>query len=277
MASCGSSAAAREAALSLPPESILARRNDGAERPRFAFWPFRIGATLGTLLTMPTASKRAPEKLLIAAAGRRIPVAIKRNPRARRLILRVDEALGLPVLTLPTRTSRLIAPPAPFEDGATFPLRGLPCRVRAISGRGVASLERRGEGYLLTVPGEPEFLARRISDFLRREARRDLTAAVARHEAAIGRRAAKIRIADPKSRWGSCSSARVLTFSWRLILAPPRVLDYLAAHEVAHLRIMNHGPRFWTLVDELDPDNGIARAWLNKAGVGLSAVGRSRP
>ena len=245
---------------------------------------------------MPTVLKRSPEKLLIASAGRRIPVAIKRNPRALRLILRVDEALGLPVLTLPSRTTlshaerflrenigwleerlRLLSPPAPFEDGASFPFRGLPCRIRARRGRGVVNLERRGDGYRLSVPGEPEFLARRINDFLRREARRELTAAAARHQEKIGRRAAKIRIADPKSRWGSCSSSRVLTFSWRLILAPPRVLDYLAAHEVAHLRIMNHGPRFWALVDELDPDNAIARAWLNNAGVGLSAVGRSRP
>jgi predicted metal-dependent hydrolase len=245
---------------------------------------------------MSIALKRAPEKLLIAAAGRRIPVAIKRNPRARRLILRVDEALGLPILTLPSRTTlnsaerflreniawlemrlRLLSPPAPFEDGATFPLRGLPCRIKAKRERGVITLERRGEGYLLTVPGEPEFLARRITDFLRSEARRDLTAAVTRHEKAIGRKATRVRIADPKSRWGSCSSSRVLTFSWRLVLAPPRVLDYLAAHEAAHLRIMNHGPRFWELVDELDPDNRIARAWLNKAGIGLSAVGRTRP
>ncbi len=244
---------------------------------------------------MTSVPKRTPEKLLIAAAGRRIRVAIKRNPRARRLILRVDEALGLPVLTLPSRTSlsnaerflrehiawleaglEQLSPPCPFVDGATFPLRGRPCRIRAQRGRGVISLERRGDGYRLSVPGEPEFLARRITDFLRREARSDMTAAVARHEKAVGRKAAQIRIADPKSRWGSCSSSRVLTFSWRLVLAPPRVLDYLAAHEVAHLRIMNHGPRFWALVDELDPDNRIARAWLNSAGIGLAAVGRSR-
>ncbi len=244
---------------------------------------------------MALALKRAPERLLIAAAGRRIPVAIKRNPRARHLILRVDEALGLPVLTLPSRTAlteaerflrqhiawlearlRLLSPPCPFVDGATFPLRGLPCRIRARGGRGLISLERRGEGYVLTVPGEPEFLARRVTDFLRREARRDLAAAVARHEKAVGRKATRIRIADPKSRWGSCSSQRVLTFSWRLVLAPPRVLDYLAAHEVAHLRIMNHGPKFWALVDALDRDHAIARAWLNKAGIGLSAVGRGR-
>jgi predicted metal-dependent hydrolase len=237
--------------------------------------------------------KRPPEKLLIAAAGRRIPVAIKRHPQARRLILRVDEALGLPVLTLPKRTAvstgmqflreniewlderlRQLSPSAPFVNGATFPFRGLPCRIRARRGRGNTTLERRGDRYVLTVPGEPEFLARRVTDFLRRQARRELTAAVARHEKAVGRKASRIRISDPKCRWGSCSSTRVLTFSWRLILAPPRVLDYLAAHEVAHLRIMDHGPRFWALVDQLDPDNEVARAWLNTAGLSLSAVGR---
>jgi predicted metal-dependent hydrolase len=244
---------------------------------------------------MTLALKRAPEKLLIAAAGRRIPVAIRRNPRARRLILRVDEALGLPILTLPSRTAlsqaerflrehigwleerlRLLSPPAPFIDGGTFPLRGLPCRIRSSRGRGVIVLERRGDGYVLSVPGEPEFLARRVTDWLKREARRDLAAAVARHEKAVGRKAARIRVADPKSRWGSCSSKRVLTFSWRLVLAPPRVLDYLAAHEVAHLRVMNHGPRFWDIVGRLDPDHEAARAWLNRAGLGLSAVGRMR-
>jgi predicted metal-dependent hydrolase len=237
--------------------------------------------------------KRSPEKLLIASAGRRIPVAIKRNPRARRMILRVDEALGMPVLTLPTRTAvstaerflklhlewldqnvRLLAPRAPFVDGATFPLRGILCTIRARGGRGLIELQRRSTGYLLSVPGDPEFLARRVSDWLRREARSDLSAAVARHEKAIGKKAARIRIADPKSRWGSCSSDRVLTFSWRLVLAPPRVLDYLAAHEVAHLRIMNHGPRFWQLVEELAPHHEKARAWLNDTGAGLAAIGR---
>jgi predicted metal-dependent hydrolase len=242
---------------------------------------------------MPIALKRAPEKLHIAAAGRRIPVVVKRNARARRLILRVDEAVGMPVLTLPRRATlsdasrflrqniqwleeqlRSLTPSSPFAPGATFPLRGLPCRIRSRPGRGVVTLEKRVGTYVLTVPGDPEFLARRVTDFLRKEARRDITAAVARHEKALGRKAARIRVSDPKSRWGSCSSNRVLTFSWRLVLAPPRVLDYLAAHEVAHLKEMNHGPKFWSLVDRLDPDHRIARAWLNTAGVALSAIGR---
>jgi predicted metal-dependent hydrolase len=238
--------------------------------------------------------KHSPEKLSIASAGRRVSVVIRRNSRARRLILRVDEALGLPVLTLPPRTSltqaehflkkhvdwldeklRSLAPPAPFSDGGAFPLRGVPCRIRARRGPGIVALERGGEELVLHVPGEPEFLARRVTDWLRREARRDLERAVARHAEALGRSPAGIRVGDPKSRWGSCSAKGVLTFSWRLVLAPPRVLHYLTAHEVAHLREMNHGRKFWALVERLDPDHEAARAWLNKAGVGLSAVGRA--
>jgi predicted metal-dependent hydrolase len=243
---------------------------------------------------MASALKRAPEKLLIASAGRRIPVVIRRNARARRLILRIDEALGLPILTLPARTSlthgedflrrniawleerlRLLAPSAPFSAGSVFPLRGTPCRIQARRGRGIVTLERRGGEFVLTVPGEPEFLARRITDWLKREARRDLERAVARHANALGRAPTAIRVGDPKSRWGSCSSKGALTFSWRLVLAPPKVLSYLAAHEVAHLRELNHGRKFWALVERLDPDHETARAWLNKGGVALSAVGRA--
>ena len=123
------------------------------------------------MLSVP---KRAPEKLLIASAGRKIPVVIRRNTRAKRLILRIDEALGLPVLTLPARTSlvhgedflrrgiawleermRGLAPASPFADGSAFPLRGFPCRIRSVRGRGVVTLERRATGRLL-VPGEPD-------------------------------------------------------------------------------------------------------------------------
>jgi predicted metal-dependent hydrolase len=236
---------------------------------------------------------RSSERLSIAAASGRISVVIKRNAHAKRLILRVDESLGLPILVLPSRTSivqgerflldhlewleerlKRLAPPSPFADGTVFPLRGTPCRIRARRGRGIVTLERGSAEHVLSVPGEPEFLQRRVTEWLRREARRDLERAVARHAEALGRKPGGLRIADPKSRWGSCSAKGVLTFSWRLVLAPPRVLDYLAAHEVAHLREMNHGRKFWVWVERLDPDYETARAWLNKSGVTLSAVGR---
>jgi predicted metal-dependent hydrolase len=242
---------------------------------------------------MASLLKRTPEKLLIASSGRRFPVVVRRNSRAKRLILKIDEALGLPVLTLPARTpltsgetflrkhiewlkERLegLAPAAPFAAGSIFPFRGTPCRIVAKRGRGIVMLERREGEYVLHVPGEPEFMARRVTEWLRREARRDLERAVMRHARAIGRLPKGIRVGDPKSRWGSCSSVVVLTFSWRLVLAPPRVLDYLAAHEVAHLKEMHHGPKFWALVERLDPDYEAARLWLNKSGMTLSPVGR---
>lgn len=240
-------------------------------------------------------SKKSAEQLSIASAGRRVPVVLRRNSRARRLILRVDEALGLPILTLPPRTSltqaeqflkkhvgwldeklRSLAAPTPFAEGAVFPLRGTACRIISIRGRGIVTLDRGSEEHVLRVPGDPEFMPRRITEWLRREARRDLEQAVARHADALGRRPVRIRVGDPKSRWGSCSSKGVLTFSWRLVLAPPHVLNYLAAHEVAHLKEMNHGRKFWALVGRLDPDHEAARAWLNRSGVALSSVGRAR-
>ncbi|MYZ47502.1 M48 family metallopeptidase, partial [Propylenella binzhouense] len=130
-------------------------------------------------------------------------------------------------------------------------------------------------GTELHVPGERAHLPRRVGDWLRREARSDLEDAVARHCAAAGCRHTALRIGDARTRWGSCTAKGVLTFSWRLVLAPPSVLDYLAAHEVAHLREMNHGPGFWRLVAELDPDFDAARRWLKRNGAGLHAVGGS--
>ena len=267
----------------------------GPVRPRFFFLcpPSTEHPDSATIVYMLFARPRSSERLSIAAESGRISVVIKRNAQAKRLILRVDESLGLPILVLPSRTSvaqgerflrdhldwlqeklKRVVPPAPFADGVVFPLRGTPCRIVARSGRGLVILERGDDEHVLSVPGEPEFLPRRVTEWLRREARRDLDRSVSRHAEALGRKPGGLRIADPKSRWGSCSSKGVLTFSWRLVMAPPRVLNYLAAHEVAHLREMNHGKKFWLWVERLDPDYERARAWLNKSGVTLSAVGR---
>ncbi len=142
-------------------------------------------------------------------------------------------------------------------------------------GRGLVRLEGEDGATILSVAGEPSFLSRRVMDWLKREARRDLQAAVARHTEALGRKHTGLRVGDARSRWGSCTAAGVLTFSWRLVLAPSHVLDYLAAHEVAHLAEMNHGPDFWALVDRLDPRHRAARAWLKQHGAGLHAVGRA--
>jgi predicted metal-dependent hydrolase len=126
---------------------------------------------------------------------------------------------------------------------------------------------------LLCVAGEPPHLDRRIADFLKREARRELEAASARHAQTLGVAFRRVSVRDQSSRWGSCSNTGVLSFSWRLILAPPYVLDYLAAHEVAHLVELNHSSRFWRLVTKLYPNFERAKTWLDVHGTDLHRYG----
>ena len=121
----------------------------------------------------------------------------------------------------------------------------------------------------LCIAGDPAHLPRRVSDWLRRECRRDLERAVAQAAAAIGKRSPPITLRDTASRWGSCTSSGRLNFSWRLILAPSFVLDYLAVHEVAHLVHMNHSPKYWALCRSLNADTDRAEAWLNTQGTSL--------
>ncbi len=130
------------------------------------------------------------------------------------------------------------------------------------------------EERLICVAGEKPHLARRLRDFLKREAKRDLDAASRKAAAQLGVTVKRISVRDQSSRWGSCSSTGVLSYSWRLILAPPFVLDYLAAHEVAHLVEMNHSRRFWALVERICPDMKRAKAWLDVHGSSLHRYGQ---
>lgn len=235
-----------------------------------------------------------PDRIEVVHAGTRYPVMVKRRANARRMTLRVSQATGEITLTLPERAAfaagRTFAEshggwiaarmarrprPVPFEPGRTIPLRGVPHRIVHWSkARGLTQAMRDGEGALvIAVAGEPAHLPRRVRDFLRRLALEDLEKAVSRHTAALGIPARKITIRDTTSRWGSCSSQGHLSFSWRLILAPPAVLDYLAAHEVAHLKEMNHSHRFWALTQRLCPDTQEAEAWLKRHGAALHGYG----
>ena len=132
---------------------------------------------------------------------------------------------------------------------------------------------RKRDGPLICVSGELPHIARRVADFLKREARKDLEAAVARHAARLSVKPRGVVLRDTASRWGSCSSTGRLNFSWRLILAPPYVLDYLAAHEVAHIVHMNHSPLFWKLTRRLFPETERAEAWLKTHGAALHRFG----
>ena len=228
----------------------------------------------------------------IAVAGRRLPLTIREHPRASRMTLRIEPGGGALKLSVPTGMSdgeidrflqrhhgwlstrlKSLPKPSSVEEGGTIPIRGVAHRIeRTGKLRGVSETGTSNGEAVLYVGGAAEHLGRRVVDFLKKQARTDLEAAVARHTAELGRKATAIQVKDTKSRWGSCSSTGRLSFSWRIVMAPDHVLDYLAAHEVAHLQEMNHSPRFWALCRKLCPGTDKARAWLKKNGSGLHAI-----
>ncbi|MGI9386185.1 MAG: M48 family metallopeptidase [Methyloligellaceae bacterium] len=237
------------------------------------------------------------------------PLIIKRNPRARRLTLRISHRDRHAVMTVPMDCGaeeaaaflnrnlnwlrqRLEALPAPvpFHNGAIIPLRGKMHLIEFVGPerrRGVVSVQRprvpAKKNYrrqavktslpLLKVVGVENHAPRRLGDWLREQARKDLDERVSLHADNLGLSPKKLAIRDQASRWGSCSSNGVLSFSWRLILAPRFVLDYVAAHEVAHLKEMNHGDEFWSLVRQTYPRLKTAQTWLASHGIDLHRYG----
>jgi predicted metal-dependent hydrolase len=168
--------------------------------------------------------------------------------------------------------------PVTLEPDSNAPLRGIDHRIVHCPGvRGVAWVARGDNGPIICVAGDLAHVPRRVADFLKREARRDLEAAVGRYCAALGVAARRVTLRDTTSRRGSCSSTGAINFSWRLILAPPFVLDYLAAHEVAHFVHMNHSPAFWKVTRRLFPDTDRAEAWLKAHGPNLHRFGARKP
>ncbi len=240
--------------------------------------------------------------------GLNCPVEVRRSPRATRLSLKVSHTRRAAILTLPVRarledagdflarhidwlrdqTGKLPQPVA-LACGAVVPLRGMAHRIEFVGARasGVVSREVEGDGLrrgywadpaahdadaplpLLRVSGEREHAPRRLLDWLKAEARGDLSGRVAHHARTLEVSPKRITVRDQATRWGSCSCSGSLSFSWRLIFAPGFVLDYVAAHEVAHLREMNHGPRFWRLVKDAMPEMNAARRWLRDHGAEL--------
>jgi predicted metal-dependent hydrolase len=222
------------------------------------------------------------------------PVRVRRHPRARRYTLRIHAATREVVLTMPPRGSlkearafaqkhggwiaarlRRLPTAVPFAHGTIVPIRGLDHRIAHRRGaRGTVWSELAPDAsHVLCVAGAAPHVGRRVADHLKREAKRDLEAASRRYAARLGVTVKRVSIRDQASRWGSCSTTGVLSFSWRLILAPGFVLDYLAAHEVAHLVEMNHSPRFWRTVLGICPDTRRAKAWLDAHGTELHRYG----
>ncbi len=226
---------------------------------------------------------------LLSLPGGPALVEWRRSARARRVSLRIDPRGGSVVVTLPPRAlrtagmallmnhagwvaERLAALPGPvaFADGAVIPLHGAEHRIRHFPDmRGVVRVENRE----ILVCGDHAFVAKRVAEFFRAEARGRFSDLVARKAALADTAPGKVVVKDTQSRWGSCAADRTLSFSWRLVMAPGFVQDYVAAHEVAHLRHMNHGARFWVLVKHLTPHTDSAMAWLRGNGPRLLRVG----
>ncbi|WP_118134060.1 M48 family metallopeptidase [Oceanicella sp. SM1341] len=212
-----------------------------------------------------------------------VDIRLKRLARARRLTLRIAATDGTVHLTLPAHVplaearmfvlrqedwlrSRLARAPQPVTValGTALPVEGRMLRLVAAAGRRVQRDETS-----LALPGAAEGAGRRAETWLRTLARERLVPAADAYAARLRRAPGRITLRDTGSRWGSCTSRGDLMFSWRLAMAPPEVLDYVAAHEAAHLVEMNHSERFWAQVARICPDYATHRAWLREHGASL--------
>lgn len=238
------------------------------------------------------AKPSAPETRTLDVAGRLMPLTIRQHERATRITLRIEPGGRSLKMTIPrglaarevnafldrhqgwllTKLAKFTADNS-LRGGSEILLRGVRHRIEHTGTlRGLTEAIVVEGLPVLRVSGMPEHAGRRIATFLKKEARADLERYVAVHAKTIRATVTSITMKDTRSRWGSCSSQGNLSFSWRIVMAPPLVIDYLAAHEVAHLREMNHGPRFWALCRKLCPDMDEAKAWLKRYGSQLHAI-----
>jgi len=233
-----------------------------------------------------------PEKRTLDVAGRLMPLTIKQHDRATRITLRIEPGGRALKMTVPkglaarevnafldrhqgwllTKLAKF-STDAGLRDGGEILFRGVRHRIEHTGNlRGLTEAVVMDGKPVLRVSGMPEHIGRRIATFLKKEARNDLERLSRLHAGSIKAPIRSISMKDTRSRWGSCSSEGNLSFSWRIVMAPPSVIDYLAAHEVAHLKEMNHGPHFWALCKKLCPHMEEAKSWLKRHGSQLHAI-----
>lgn len=225
--------------------------------------------------------------------GEPLTLRLSVNPRARRLSVRIDARAGEAVVIAPGPRAlaqavdfarsralwiaeRLSARPetTPLAPGRDILLAGRPLRLEATGTSAAARLVETEAGSVLRAGGEGEAFSRRVQSWLKAEARRRLTDRTEVHRAALGQAPVRLSITDSRTRWGSCSPHnRTIRYSWRVVMAPDAVLDYLAAHEVAHLVHADHSPAYWAVVQRLVGDWRPHRRWLKAHGAALHAVG----
>ncbi|HEY0920701.1 M48 family metallopeptidase [Devosia sp.] len=236
--------------------------------------------------------KKFPQSAAARVDGRLVAVEVRVSERARNYRLSIPHS-GAPVLTVPRQgrwseaeafldrhsdwlAARLarVAKPVAFRAGALVPLRGVEHRIVPTGTvRGRVETTQIDDQPALLVPGEVAHRPRRLVDWFKGEAQRDLDGRVAVHARRLQVTVRAVTLRSQSTRWGSCSSAGRLNFNWRLVLAPPFVLDYVAAHEVAHLVEMNHSPAFWATVEATLPTMERGRAWLKANGRQLMVYG----
>lgn len=249
------------------------------------------------LQSKSSVSLRPQYKIMLELSDRTLPLIVSENSRAKRLTLRI-EAGGKGIrVTVPPATNendvlhfieryrgwiegRVHRLPPPQETpmlkaGAFVPIFGIPHEIIHREGRGTVEIQTNdadGKTSKIIVYGESAHLPRRISDALKKQAELKIAPLVRKYTTIVGRKPVSVRYKDTKSRWGSCSADGHLSFSWRIAMAPSGVVNYLVAHEIAHLIEMNHSPRFWALCEKLCPETKRYRAWLKRNGQALHAI-----
>lgn len=213
-----------------------------------------------------------------------VEVNIRKSSRAKRIIIKVSLSKGVELI-IPSRVSYKNAISfldkkqdwifaqyktiqnrdiVQFIEGSKIPVLGKMYEIRHSGNlRGTVALS---DDKFIMVSGPKEFISRKVTDFLKKQAKIKITEQAHLQAKRLGKKFSKITVRDTETRWGSCSHNKNLSFSWRLILAPSYVLEYVVAHELAHLVEMNHSDKFWSIVDKLYPEQKKARKWLNEHG-----------
>lgn len=218
------------------------------------------------------------------------------SKRAKRIALRLDPKTNDIHLVIPPRASMKKAldfafthqdwirekietrpAPIPFEDGVSLPLFGEDIMLDIYYDITLKRTSITLNKNILSIKTNKEEPSLRITRFLKEKARERLASLAHEKAGQIDKTVKRVQVRDTKSRWGSCSPDGTISFSWRIIFAPIAALDYLVAHEVAHLTHKNHGPQFWALCEELSTDYKAGKEWIRKHGHSLMRYGISDP
>lgn len=248
--------------------SKLRRNSSARPTPDKAEFPLRDDDDPRVVYILSNKARRV--SLKVKAANRQVHVIVpnlRAFPQAQTFAREQRDWIDVHLEGLP--------PPMPFVPGAEILFQGDPYRLSSPPGKGRAKIDRAARKIIVPSP-DPESFPGRVRRLLIREARAELEAATHHYASELGKRVAKVSVRDQASRWGSAITRKGeghISYSWRLICAPPDILEYVCAHECAHLIEANHSPAFWAVCERLFPDTKMARRWLNQHGSDLHAVG----